>query len=462
MKFRLKLIFILVFIFTSLIGATNEKSKTKSRFEKLELFNKVLHLVETQYYREVDTEKIIQGALKGIMDTLDPHSTFLDKEVFERMQEDTKGEFGGLGIEVTQKDGVIIIITPIDDTPAFKAGLKPGDKIVEINHESVVGIPLNKAIEIMKGEPGTKVNVGIIRSGVEGIKVFIIKREIIKTKSVKSEIISDDVILIRLTQFQQRSGDDVADALKKYKKIIIKKGKTPKGIIVDLRYNPGGLLEEAVNVASIFLKDGIVVSTEGRNKNEKEFRYVKKNIYKELKLPLAILINGASASASEIVAGAIQDLKRGIVMGSRSFGKGSVQTVSKIDDEKGLKLTIAQYMTPSGKKIQAIGIKPDIFLEDIDSSWLSKHYKDVNFTREKDLRNHLTATIETEEEKKHREEIEKEDRIRIAENIKRAKSLKANEKDKDLKKYNTREDYQVVQAVNYLKSFDLYQTIKVR
>ncbi|OFZ38364.1 MAG: hypothetical protein A2504_10385 [Bdellovibrionales bacterium RIFOXYD12_FULL_39_22] len=442
-----------------------DDAQIKSRFETLELFNKVLHTIETQYYREVDTDKLIQGALKGMMDTLDPHSAFLDKNVFEKMQEDTKGEFGGLGIEVTQRDGVIVIITPIEDSPAFNAGLLPGDKIIEINHENVVGISLEKAIDMMKGDKKSKVNLGIVREGSDVTKYFTIKREIIKTKAIKTQLLGDNIIYLRLSQFQQRAGQEVEDAIKKHYAELGKSKKTPRGVVLDLRFNPGGLLEEAVNVASIFLKDGIVVSTEGRNKNEKEFRYVKKDLYKELKLPLAVLINGASASASEIVAGAIQDAKRGLIMGTRSFGKGSVQQVSKIDDEKGLKLTIAQYMTPNGKKIQAIGIRPDVELGEIDSSWLNKHYKNTNFLREKDLRNHLTATKETAEEKVVREEMEKEERIARAESLEESKRKKSEqdseEKDQIFKKYEPAEDYQVVQAVNYLQSFDLFLEIKL-
>ncbi len=465
---KTKFLIVTIMLLVSAFVVHSEEKKTtptqlKSRFETLELFNKVLHTIETQYYREVNTDKLIQGALKGMMDTLDPHSAFLDKDVFEKMQEDTKGEFGGLGIEVTQRDGVIVIITPIEDTPAFLAGLLPGDKIVEINHENVVGITLEKAIDLMKGEAKGKVNLGIVREGSEATKYFTIKREIIKTKAVKSELLNDEIIYLRLTQFQQRSGAEIEAALKKYGKELAGKKLSPKGVILDLRFNPGGLLEEAVNVASIFLKDGIVVSTEGRNKNEKEFRYVKKDLYKELKLPLAVLINGASASASEIVAGAIQDAKRGLIMGNRSFGKGSVQTVSKIDDEKGLKITIAQYMTPSGKKIQAIGIKPDVVLEEIDSLWLNRQYKSVNFTREKDLRNHLTATVETAEERVVREEMEKEERLTRAESLEEDKRKKREleEKDSLFKKYEPASDYQVVQAINYLKSFELFQNIKI-
>lgn len=340
------------------LPALAKDSNGKSRFEKLELFNKVLYLIESQYYRPVDTEKLIEGAIKGMMNTLDPHSTFLDEKVFSKMQEDTQGEFGGLGIEVSQKDGVLVVITPIDDTPAFKAGIKAGDKIVEINHESTLGLTLEEAVDKMRGKPGSKITVGVSREGVEGIKRFDLKRKAIKISAVKHEILEDNYAYVRLTQFQKDAGSGIAKALKQMEK---KTKNGIKGIVLDLRSNPGGLLDEAVNVSSVFLRDGIVVSTESRDPKQKDIRYVKKTGFKELKKPLAVLINGASASASEIVAGALQDHKRAIVMGSQSFGKGSVQSIAKIDDKQGVKLTIAQYMTPKDRKIQAVGIKPAHF-----------------------------------------------------------------------------------------------------
>lgn len=474
LKFRgwksasLCLIISLLGIFLGFASTQSVFAVTKSRFEKLELFNKVLYLVESQYYRDVDTEKLIQGALNGMMDTLDPHSAFLAKDVFDKMQEDTQGEFGGLGIEVTQKDGVIVIITPIDDTPAFKAGLMPGDKIVEINHDSTLGITLEEAVDKMRGKPKTKIHLGIQREGVEGIKYFELVREVIKIKPVKSEVVDDNFIFIRLTQFQKRSASSIVSDIKRLKKKIERKKKKVKGVILDLRSNPGGLLDEAVDVSSIFLKDGIVVSTEGRDPKNKDIRFVKKTGHKELKLPMVVLINGASASASEIVAGALQDHKRAIVMGSQSFGKGSVQTVAKIDKERGVKLTIAQYMTPKGKKIQAIGITPDIVLDEVDAAWAEKNILETNFIRERDLRNHLTATIETKEEKKIREKAEKEERIKRIERIRRKREREKEGSDKKvkksperiLKKYNPKEDFQVSQAVNYLKSFSIFKKMK--
>ncbi len=435
------------------------EDKDKSRFEKLELFNKVLYLIESQYYRPVDTEKLIQGAIKGMMTTLDPHSSFLDKKVFSKMQEDTQGEFGGLGIEVSHKDGVIVVITPIDDTPAYKAGIKAGDKIVEIDHESTLGITLEEAVDKMRGKPGSKITVGISREGVEGIKRFTLKRKKIKVSAVKSELIQEEFAYVRLTQFQKDAGKGIAKALKALNKKA--KNKKVKGIVLDLRSNPGGLLDEAVNVSSIFLKDGIVVSTEARDPKQKEIRYVKKTGYKDLETPVAVLINGASASASEIVAGALQDYKRAIIVGTQSFGKGSVQSIAKIDEEKGVKLTIAQYMTPKDRKIQAVGIKPDILVSEYEGVWVSDHEKESRFIREKDLRNHLTATIETPEEKKAREAKEKEERLQRIAEIKERRRNKGKTGDKDDKDRpeGPGEDYQVLQAVKHLKTISISKTL---
>lgn len=436
-------------------GTGQVLATTKSRFEKLELFNKVLFLIEGQYYREVDTEKLIEGALKGMMQTLDPHSAFLDKAVFQKMNEDTAGEFGGLGVEVTQKDGILIVITPIDDTPAFKAGIRTGDKIVEINGDSTIGLSLDEAVDKMRGKPNSKIVVGILRSGVEGIKQYTLVRQKIKIEAVKSEIIDDTYVYVRLTQFQQNAGKEIAEVLEKAQKQ--KKNKV-NGIVLDLRSNPGGLLTEAVNVSSLFLNDGVVVSTEGRDPKNKEIHYVKKTGYKEVELPIVVLVNGASASASEIVAGALQDHKRAIIMGTQTFGKGSVQTVAKLDQDYGVKLTIAQYLTPKDRRIQAVGIKPDLEISEFEGEWASDHSRESRYIREADLRNHLTATIETKEEKIAREAREKQERVRRAEAAKKAaqgKDEKKVAKDDLPRKYAPAEDFQVIQAIKHLKTFAL-------
>lgn len=454
----------------SFVSATEPKVEDtkKSRYEKLELFNKILYLIESQYYREVDTEKLVEGALNGMMNTLDPHSAFLDKEIFAKMQEETSGEFGGLGIEVTQKDGLLVIITPIEDSPAYKAGIKPGDKIVEINHESMIGVSLEQAIDRLRGKTKTKIILGIAREGVDGVKNFELTREIVYLKPVKFDLIHDNYGYIRLTQFQKKSAEYISDAIIKMKSQITNKLGL-KGIILDFRSNPGGLLDEAVDVSSIFLKDGIVVSTEGRDPKNKEIRYVKKSGHKELDVPLIVLINGSTASASEIVAGALQDAKRAIVMGTQSFGKGSVQSVAKIDENIGVKLTIAQYMTPSGRKIQAVGINPDVVIDELEADFVESNKKESTFIREKDLKNHLTATIESQDEKKAREESELKERIERTERYRQSREKKkknkvakdvADTEDEDNRKINPKEDYQVNQAINYLKNIGLIKSLK--
>lgn len=450
-----------------------EEAAKKSRYEKLELFNKVLYLIESQYYREVSTEKLIEGAINGMMNTLDPHSAYLDSEVFSKMQEETSGEFGGLGIEVTQKDGVLVIITPIEDSPAWKSGIKANDRIVEINHESMIGATLQQAIEKLRGKMKSKIILGIVREGVDGITNYEMSREIVYLKPVKYELLQNGYAYVRLTQFQKKSAEYIVDALKKMRAEL--KSKAPlKGIILDLRSNPGGLLDEAVDVSSIFLKEGIVVSTESRDPKNKEIRYVKKTGYKELEVPLVVLINGSSASASEIVSGALQDSKRAIIMGTQSFGKGSVQSVAKIDDTSGVKLTIAQYMTPANRKIQAVGIMPDVTIGEAEGEWYDENKKESSFIREKDLKNHLTATIETVEEKKIREGQELDERIErtqrykaLREKKKLAKKPEAikekfatDDEDDSSKKVAPNEDYQVNQAINYLKNIGLIKTLK--
>lgn len=445
---------------TTLLAQTTAAPKiteNKSRFEQLELFNKVLHLVETQYYRPVSTEKLVEGALKGMMETLDPHSAFLNKEYFEKMQNDTKGEFGGLGLEVSQKDGIIYVITPIEDTPAFRSGLKPRDRIVEINHEPIVGMTLDQVIEKMRGKIGQKITLGIIREGVDGIKQHTMTREVIKIKPVKYDLVQDNYAFIRLTQFQKHSTTSVVEALTKLQKQA--RGGI-KGIILDLRSNPGGLLDQAVDISSLFLSEGVVVSTEARDPQNKEIRYVKKSGFKDLTTPLVVLINGSSASASEIVAGALQDHKRAVIMGSQSFGKGSVQTVAQLDKDRGVKLTIAQYMTPLDRKIQAVGITPDVALFEIDQESFDKSLRDDRYIREKDLRNHLTATIETPEEMKARLESEKEERAKKIKELEEKKKAGSKEKDDIFKTFNPKEDYQVLSAIKYLMGFDSFEKTK--
>ena len=443
-----KIFLLIIFLGFNFFIMADEGIKKVSRYERLELFSRVMHIVESQYYRKVNINKLIDGALKGMLNTLDPHTSFLSENIFSKIQEDTSGEYKGLGIEVTKQNNSIIIVTPIEGSPAFKAGIKARDRIIEINHESTVGITLEESIEKMKGKTGEHINLGILRKGSKKIKYFDIARKIVKIKSVKSYI-ANNYILIKLRQFQKNSTEYISRAIKKHRKEL---KKNLKGIILDLRSNPGGLLEEAVDVASLFLKEGIVVSTEGRNPKNKEIRYVKKTGYKELEVKMGVLINESSASASEIVAGALQDYKRALIFGIRSFGKGSVQSVIQISKNQGVKLTMAQYMTPKGRKIQAIGIKPDIKIVELEGKYLKNNFSKNDYFREEDLRNHLTSTLETSEEKQQRIQKKKDNRRK---KILASKKI-SQEKQKDIfSKYNPMEDYQVQEVIRFLDAFSL-------
>ncbi|MCY4645198.1 MAG: S41 family peptidase [Bacteriovoracales bacterium] len=435
------------------------EKKEESKYEYLDLFSRVLNLVENQYYREVDTEKLMEGAIRGMLSTLDPHSSYLDQKALKKIKNETAGEFGGLGVEVTSKEGVILVITPFEDTPAFRAGIKSGDKIVEIEHESTLGIGLDEAVEKMRGKPGSKINIGIIKRGSQKIDYITLEREVIKIRPVKSELLEKSYAYIRLAQFQEESSEYIEKHLKK----LLKKTKKLKGIVFDLRSNPGGLLTEAVKVASIFLSKGVVVSTEGRDPKKKEVREVIKGGFKDTKTPMVVLINGASASASEIVAGALKDHRRAIIMGGRSFGKGSVQTVLNLDKTKGIKMTIQQYMTPDGKKIQAKGIMPDVKIAEVGSHWTDEMDMNPFYVREQDLRNHLSAAIEMEDEKKSRLQREKESRALALEKsrLKKSQKKKGQGDEKALddfpRPFDPKKDFQVHSAISYLKSFEFYE-----
>ena len=444
-------------LLSSLVMA-KKKASGPSKYEHLDLFSRVLDIVEKQYYREVSSEKLIEGAIQGMLQTLDPHSRYLDKTALKKMKSDSSGKFGGLGVEVTSKDGVILVITPFEGTPAFRAGIKSGDRIVEIEQESIQGMALDEAVKRMRGKPGSKVTIGLIRRDSDKIEYITLVREVIKIRPVKSELLQDKYAYIRLAQFQADSASDIQKHLQK----LAKKAKGLRGIVFDLRSNPGGLLDEAVKVSSIFLKEGIVVSTEARDPKQKEVRTVLKSGHKDTKTPLIVLINGSSASASEIVAGALKDHKRAIIMGNRSFGKGSVQTVLDVADNKGIKLTIQQYMTPKGTKIQAKGIVPDIELPEFSVGWIEQVENDPIYLREQDLRNHISATIETPEEKKQRLQREKEYRIQRQKKIaeKREKAKEKKDSDNSPRSFDPKSDFQVHSAINYLKSFDFYQRFR--
>ena len=340
------------------IGAVAASSET---YRQLNLFGDVFEKIRTDYVEKPEDAKLIESAISGMLSGLDPHSSYMDPKSFKDMQVQTKGEFGGLGIEVTQEEGFVKVVTPIDDTPASRAGLRAGDFIVEIDGDSVQGLTLNQAVDRMRGPVNSSVNLRISRKGTDSFEVSL-KREIIKISSVKSRI-ENDVGYIRITQFTEKTSDGLKNAIDQAIKTI--PADKLKGYIVDLRNDPGGLLDQAIAVSDAFLERGEIVSTRGRNPDDAQ-RYVARSGDLTGGKPVIVLINGGSASASEIVAGALQDHKRATIIGTRSFGKGSVQTIIPLGPSGALRLTTARYYTPSGRSIQAKGIDPDIqVLQDV-------------------------------------------------------------------------------------------------
>ena len=338
-------------------AAKQSKAQTEDAdtYELLNLFGEVMERAKVSYVEDVSDKKLIESAINGMLSSLDPHSSFLDDQSFKYMSEQTKGKFGGLGIEVTMENGVVKVVSPIDDTPASKAGLKPGDYITNIDGEAVMGMTLNDAVDKMRGKIGSKVKLTIRRINEKPLEVTL-KREEIKIQSVKNSTKADDVVYIRISSFSEDVDTMTAKAIKDAKK---KLGDKLKGVVIDVRNNPGGLLDQAVNVSDLFLDKGEIVSTRSRNE-EDTVKYTAKEGDIAKGLPIVVIINDGSASASEIVAGALQDHKRAIILGEKSFGKGSVQTVIPLGKYGAMRLTTARYYTPSGRSIQAKGIEPDI------------------------------------------------------------------------------------------------------
>ncbi len=381
----------------SILTATKEKSPDDNNiYKNIELFTKVLSIVKKDYVDDKTYKDLIYGAINGMLSSLDPHSSFLTPDSFKEMQVETTGEFGGLGIEITIRNGVLTVVAPIEDTPAYKAGVKAGDKIIKINGESTKNMTLMDAVKKLRGKKGTKVTISIFREGLKKLKNITIVRDIIKIKSVKSRMYDNDIGYIRITQFQERTASSVIKALDKFKKEF----GTIKGVILDLRNNPGGLLAQAVKVSDIFLKKGKIVYTKGRIPNSQMVFYAH-NDGTEGDYPMVVLVNGGSASASEIVSGALQDHKRAIILGTQTFGKGSVQTIIPLDDGSALRLTTAKYYTPSGRSIQAKGITPDIIVKQRKILPDNKTV-DSFFLREKDLKGHFEATSDKTNKEEHK------------------------------------------------------------
>jgi carboxyl-terminal processing protease len=412
-------VFIGVVVVSTLMLFGVAEETVSNSYKDLQSFAKVLNLIKQYYVEEVDTKRLIYGGIKGMLGELDPHTNFLPPEIYKEFEKETSGEFGGIGVEIAAQDGVLIVVAPIEDTPAWRAGIEPGDKIVGVNGKPTKGMSIAEAAKEMRGELGSPVELTIARDSFEVPKVFKIVRAVVKLSSVKYQAYSPEYAYIRITSFIESTSKDVKKALEKHKK----KHKSLKGVMIDLRRNPGGLLEQAVEVSDLFLTKGVIVSTRGRVESEKEVIYANaKGTYESL--PVVVLIDGSSASASEILAGALQDNKRGLIVGQQSFGKGSVQSVVKLGDGSALKLTVARYYTPNGVSIQAEGIKPDIQIQRVDADAFKKAIISYRSVREKDIAGHL-------------------------ENEKSKKPAKA----RASKKISLDEDYQVRQAFNYLKTY---------
>ncbi|NLC71031.1 MAG: S41 family peptidase [Desulfuromonadaceae bacterium] len=349
-------------------------------YRDLKLFTDVLSIVRDNYVDEVETGKLIQGAINGMLLTLDPHSAFMTPEAFMEMQIDTRGEFGGIGIEITIRDNVLTIVSPIEGTPADRAGLMAGDQIVKIGDKPTKDMTLVDAVRMMRGGKGTRMTITIMRDSFKVPKEFTLVREIVKIRSVRSKILDEGIGYIRIAQFQENTAEDLKKGLAEMRR---KNGTNLSGLIVDLRNDPGGLLDQAVKVADIFLTKGLIVYTEGRDA-EGQMKFFARDDGSEPSCPMVVMINGGSASASEIVAGALQDHRRAVVLGTPSFGKGSVQTVIPLADNHGLRLTTALYYTPSGRSIQAKGIIPDILVHPLQGEEVER-----SVFREEDLDHHL-------------------------------------------------------------------------
>lgn len=329
--------------------------------DELKAFTQIFAKIKNDYVEEVDDRKLLENAIRGMLEGLDPHSAYLDKSAFSDLQEGTTGEFGGLGIEVGMEDGFVKVISPIDDTPAEKAGIEAGDLIIRLDDVPVKGMSLNDAVNSMRGKPGTDISLTIVRSGEDKPLDIVITRAVIKVKSVRSSTLEPGLGYLRISQFQAHTGEDMRLELEKLK---ADNNNSLNGLILDLRNNPGGVLGAAVAVSDLFLEKGLIVYTEGRVKDSKmKFNAQPSDIIS--RAPLIVLVNGGSASASEIVAGALQDHNRAIIMGEKTFGKGSVQTILPLENEAALKLTTARYYTPSGRSIQASGIIPDIIIDKV-------------------------------------------------------------------------------------------------
>ena len=415
-------------------GVLAGKNETETLpLEDLRTFTEIFAKIKNDYVEPIEDKDLLENAIRGMLAGLDPHSAYLVPEDYKELQAGTSGEFGGLGIEVGMEDGFVKVISPIDDTPAYRAGVKAGDLVIRLDDTPVKGMVLSDAVKIMRGKPGTDIVLTIVRDGEDKPLNITITRDVIRVTSVKSRMLDPGYGYIRISQFQSRTGENLREALVK----LEDEADGPlKGLVLDLRNNPGGVLSAAVSVSDAFLKDGIIVYTEGRLEDAKlKFNAKPTDILDGA--PLVVLVNGGSASASEIVAGALQDHQRAIIMGQKTFGKGSVQTILPMDNGSALKLTTAKYYTPSGVSIQATGISPDIALENLKLA--DSDTPATSRIKEADLARHLQGDAEREN--------------KTDKGSDKAKDSKANKDQRPL----ARRDYAVYEALNLLKGLDILQ-----
>lgn len=422
-QIRRLLVLIVALLVASIVAGTVglALANEEKDYQALELFTDVLSIVRKSYVEQVDTSALIYGAVRGMLVTLDPHSSFLTPDMYKDMKDDTQGEFGGLGIEVTVREGLLIVVSPIEDTPAFAAGIKAGDQILRIDDHSTKGMDLMEAVRLLRGPRGESVRMLIVRERLEQPKEFLLVRDTIKLQSVKSRILTDGYGYVRVSQFMARTGAELKKHLADLRALQME---SLRGMVLDLRNNPGGLLDQAVSVSDLFLEEGLIVYTEGREPGS-QMRFQAQADGTEPNYPLVVLINGGSASAAEIVAGALHDHDRAIILGERSFGKGSVQSIIPLGDSSALRLTTARYFTPDGISIQARGITPDIVVPQIVQGDLENGRQ----MREKDLQNHFEPL----------------------ENVQPAKQTEVNP---DLNE-NDRYDNQLMRALDLLKGLEI-------
>lgn len=431
-NFKMVLVIFTVFLIGVLIGSGQSQkvsALSNSMYEDLKVFTDVLSLIQKDYVEETKSKDLVNGAIKGMLETLDPHSSFMPPNMFKEMQEETKGRFEGLGIEITIKEGILTVVSPIEDTPAFKAGILAGDQILKIDGESTKNFTLMDSVKRLRGPRGTKVTITIMRESFTKPKEFTLVRDVIPVRSVRHELFEKNYGYIRLSQFQEKTDGEFDKALKALEEES--KG-TLKGLVLDLRNNPGGLLDQAVKISDRFIESGLIVSIDGRREEVKQ-KFPAHSEGTIARYPLVVLVNGGSASGAEIVAGAIQDHGRGIIVGTQTFGKGSVQTIIPLKDGSGLRLTTARYYTPSGRSIQAKGIVPDIVVKPSKPEE-EKEVVTPKLPAEKDLERHLMDVekgVPKEKEKLKKEEVKEKKPV----------------------------DNQLERALELLKSWDIFKNI---